>query len=130
MSEISNQASGSILRRALVNANGPIDAEHLSYIIMLGTEKKASSAVQEQAELDFLLILLIHEIRHNEPGDRSYENVYELLNSNDAKQIEPVLKISAFWKPSSEQYSLQQALLGAKSRLLQVLLADDPNFIP
>jgi hypothetical protein len=118
----------SLLHTALTRANGPIDAEHFAYLIVLATSDENLDAKQEQAEHDYLLILLIHEIRHRQGEERSFENVYELLNGGDVSEIEKILKISEFWKNADDELRTK-AVLGVKARLLQVLLADDPHFV-
>lgn len=117
-----------LFQKALTRANGPIDAEHFSHLIVLATSDDSLDAKQEQAEHDYLLILLIHQIRHQEPEQRSFENVYELLNAGNVGEIESILKISEFWKNADDSLRTK-AVLGVKKRLLQVLLADDPDFV-
>lgn len=117
-----------LFQRALERANGPIDAEHFSYLIVLATSKDELDANQEQAEHDYLLILLIHEIRNKQPDARSFENIYELLSGGDVNAIEAILKISEFWKNANDDLRTK-SVLGVKSRLLQVLIADDPDFV-
>lgn len=117
-----------LFQKAFVRANGPIDAEHFAYLIVLATSEASLDPKQEQAELDYLLILLIHQIRHTEPELRSYENIYELLNGGNVSEIESILKISEFWKNADDSLRTK-AVLGVKKRLLQVLLADDPDFV-
>lgn len=116
-----------LFQKALERANGPIDAEHFAYLIVLATSDELDEK-QEQAEHDYLLIMLIHEIRHKEPNVRSFENIYELLNGGDVNAIESILKISEFWKKADDALRTK-AVLGVKKRLLQVLLEDDPDFV-
>jgi hypothetical protein len=75
-----------------------------------------------------LLLLLISEIRQKQPNERSYENIYELLNGGDVNAIEGILKISEFWKNTDDALKTK-AILGVKKRLLQVLTEDDPDFV-
>lgn len=117
-----------LFQKALARAYGPIDAEHFVHLIVLATSVDSIDAKQEQAEHDFLLILLIAEIRQREPEDRSYENIYELLNGSNASAIEATLKISEHWKNADDEFRAK-AVLGVKKRLLQVLLEDDPDFV-
>lgn len=117
-----------LFHTALTRANGPIDAEHFAYLIVLATSDENLDAKQEQAEHDFLLLLLISEIRQKQPNERSYENIYELLNGGDVNAIEGILKISEFWKNTDDALKTK-AILGVKKRLLQVLTEDDPDFV-
>jgi hypothetical protein len=118
-----------LFQRALSRANGPIDAEHIAYVIMLATGDDDIDAQQEQAEQDFLLLLLMDEIRRKKPQVRSFENILELLRQDDCGAVEFILKISQFWTDASYQQFRQPALNGIKTRLLQVLRADDPDFV-
>ena len=118
-----------LFQKALARANGPLDAEHMAHVIVLATSAEGLDPTQEQAEHDYLLILLIHEIRTQAPDLRSFENLYELLNAGDSSAIEGILKISEFWKNADDDLRIK-AVLGVKARLLQVLLADDPDFMP
>lgn len=98
---------------------------------MLATsEEEINVALQqiEQAEYDFLLILLIHQIRHNKPMLRSYENVFEILSGSDENTIEGILKISEYWKSGSPEFR-RRVIDGVKARLLKVLLSEDPEFV-
>ena len=117
-----------LFQTALARANGPIDAQHFAHLIVLATSDENLDAKQEQAEHDYLLVLLIHEIRNRQPENRSYENIYELLNGGDVSTIESILKISEFWKNADDELRTK-AVLGVRSRLLQVLLEDDPHFV-
>lgn len=118
-----------LFQKALTRAIGPLDAEHFSHLIVLATSDADLDPQEELAEHDFLLILLIYEIRNREPEERSFENVYELLNGSNGSTIESILKISDHWINGSVE-SRTRAVLGVKARLLKVLLADDPNFMP
>lgn len=118
-----------LFQKTLERANGPIDAEHVAYVIMLATSDDLVDAQQEQAEQDFLLLLLINEIRHKKPQARSFGNIYELLKADATAAVEPILKFSDFWKASGSDRSRQLALASVRDRLLQVLLADDPDFV-
>ncbi len=118
-----------LFQKALENANGPIDAEHIAYVIMLSTADNNVDANQEAAELDYLLLLLIHQIRHKEPEDRSFENIYETLKEDDFSTVQSILKISEHWKTAKTELK-EQSISGVKARLLRVLLADDPAFLP
>ena len=122
------QKTPMLFQTALTRANGPIDAEHFAYLIVLATSDENFDAKQEQAEHDYLLLLLIHEIRQKQPNERSYENIYELLNGGDVNAIEGILKISQFWNNTDDALKTQ-AVLGVKKRLLQVLTEDDPDFV-
>ncbi len=120
-----------LFQKALERANGPLDADHIACVIMLATsEEEVNAALQqiEQAEYDFLLILLIHQIRHNKPMLRSYENVFEILSQGDDKAIEAILKISEYWKSGSPEFR-RRVIEGVKGRLLKVLLSEDPEFV-
>lgn len=117
-----------LFQKALSRANGPIDAEHFAYLIVLATSDENLAVEQEQAEHDFLLILLIDEIRKKQPDLRSFENIFELLNGGNAAAIESILKISEFWKNSNDELKTK-AILGLKARLLKVLIEDDPDFV-
>lgn len=120
-----------LFQKALERANGPLDADHIACVIMLATSpEEVNVALQqiEQAEYDFLLILLIHQIRHNKPMLRSYENVYEVLSQGDENAIESILKISEYWKSGSPEFR-RRVIEGVKERLMKVLLSEDPEFV-
>lgn len=117
-----------LFQKALTRAIGPLDAEHFAFLIVLATSEESLDAKQEQTEHDYLLILLIHEIRQRAPEDRSFENIYELLNGGNVNEIETILKISEFWKNADVDLRTK-AVLGVKARLLQVLTEDDPDFV-
>lgn len=116
----------STIQKALRNANGPLDAEHIAFVIMLANE--GGEPEQEQAELDFLLIMLVNEIRKKEPDERSFENLFELINQNEIAPLEAVLKISQYWKPTIDE--TKPVILGLKEKLLELILLEDPNFLP
>lgn len=120
-----------LFQKALERANGPLDADHIACVIMLATsDEEVNVALQqlEQAEYDYLLILLIHQIRHNKPMLRSYENIFEVLSSGDEGAIESILKISEYWKTGSPEFR-RRAIDGVRGRLLKVLLSEDPEFV-
>jgi hypothetical protein len=128
MSEIMTETKLSTIQRALRNANGPLDAEHIAFVIMLANANEGAQPEQEQAEMDFLLIMLINEIRKKQPDERSFENLFELINQNEVAPLEAVLKISQFWKPTIDETT--EAILGLKQKLLDLILLDDPDFLP
>ncbi|MBX9720617.1 MAG: hypothetical protein K2X81_04390 [Candidatus Obscuribacterales bacterium] len=118
-----------LFQKALERANGPMDAEHIAYVIMLATGDDSADAKQELIEMDFLLLLLVNQIRMHQPAERSFENIYELLTDDQFKDIEAILRISEFWKSAKNVEALGRSIAKVKARLLRVLLADDPYFV-
>ncbi len=118
-----------LFQKALERANGPMDAEHIAYVIILATSDDSLDAEQELAEMDFLLLLLVNQIRQKEPQERSFENVYELLTEDQFKAVEAILRISEFWKTAKDSEYLKETIARVKARLLRVLLSDDPYFV-
>jgi hypothetical protein len=118
-----------LFHKALQKADGPIDADHVSYVIALATADDVIDVQQEKAEQDFLLLLIIDEIRRNKPQARSFKNIYQLLKNVDDAAIEMVLKQSEYWKKAPSEEFKELAMAGVQDRILEVLLADDPTFV-
>jgi hypothetical protein len=130
MSEITADTyqTSMLFQKALSRANGPIDAEHIAYVIALATADDVIDELQEQAEQDFLLLMLIDEIRRKKPEARSLKNIYDLLNQDDTGAVELILRMSEFWKKAANDEFRQLAVAGLKDRPVEVLMADDPEF--
>lgn len=117
-----------LFHKALQRAIGPLDAEHLAGVIIVSTSDDVDIAL-EQMEHEFLLFLIIHEINSMEPDDRSFANIEQRINPDDVSSLEPILKHTESWKKGAKNQGRELAAAGVKDRLLQVLLADDPDFI-
>ncbi len=116
-----------LFHKALQRAIGPLDAEHLAHVITVSTSDEFDVEL-EAMEYEFLLFLLINEIRTVESQDRSFANIETLVNPDDVCSVEPILKHTESWK-ANENESRQLAAAGVKDRLLQVMLADNPRLL-
>jgi hypothetical protein len=121
---MSELESPGLFTKALQKSLGPLDAEHLAHVIMLATSEEDLG--MEHMEQEFLLFLLIHEIRNTEPDLRSFRNIDGMIDPDDLSSVESALKYTEAWK-ETEENSREMALAGVKDRLMSVMLADNPE---
>ncbi|MBY0548311.1 MAG: hypothetical protein K2W95_13530 [Candidatus Obscuribacterales bacterium] len=114
-----------LFHKALQRAIGPLDAEHLAQVIIISTTEDDLGT--EALEYEFLLFLIIHEIRSTESDQRSFKNIDNLINPDDPSNLEAILKHTDAWKQPNEDNLREMVLAGIKDRLMVVMLADDPR---
>lgn len=112
-----------LFQKVLERALGPLDAQHLAHVITIATSSDGDLSF-ELMEHEFLLFLLIHEIKHKAPVDRSLRGIYDLLNPDDVSPLAPILQHTDGWKQPNDDQGREMAIAGVKDRLEIVLLAD------
>lgn len=122
---MTENASPKLFHKALQRAIGPLDAEHLAHVIIISTTEDDLGT--ELLEHEFLLFLIINEIRTTEPEQRSFKNIDNLINPDDPGNLEPILKHTDAWRQPNEDNLREMVLAGIKDRLMVVMLADEPS---